>query len=155
MRTPLRCPTKLARGTMIDVMTKAPKGAKLMGNWISPKMLKLLIPPAIASCRFKTTFWPILVVSKCGTSRLLQVAGVQDCLMCHDRKKGCYICVLQHNLKLHKDITFTIALKYAACFSRRLDMTVSCSGNHTALARTYGLQYAGAYLLRAKPSTQR
>ena len=47
---------KLACGTMMDVMTKAPKGAKVMGNWISPKMLKLLMPPAKVSGAFQALF---------------------------------------------------------------------------------------------------
>ena len=58
MMIPLRCPMKLACGTMMDVMTKAPKGAKLMGNWISPKMLKLLMPPAMVNGGFEITFEP-------------------------------------------------------------------------------------------------
>lgn len=49
---------KLAWGTMMDVMTRAPKGAKLIGNWISPKMLKLLMPPAMVYGGFQTLYWP-------------------------------------------------------------------------------------------------
>ena len=32
---------------MTDVMTKAPNGAKLIGSCTIPKMLKLLMPPAV------------------------------------------------------------------------------------------------------------
>ena len=49
MRMPLKWPRKLARGTMMDVMTRAPKGAKLMGSSSTPNMLKLAIPPAVAN----------------------------------------------------------------------------------------------------------
>lgn len=49
---------KLACGTMMDVMTKAPKGAKLMGSWISPKMLKLLMPPARLNGEFGAILGP-------------------------------------------------------------------------------------------------
>ena len=58
MMIPLRCPMKLACGTMMDVMTKAPKGAKLIGNWISPKMLKLLMPPAMVNGVSDAIFGP-------------------------------------------------------------------------------------------------
>ena len=42
---------KLTLGTMMEVMTRAPKGAKLMGSSSTPKMLKLAMPPA-AACHF-------------------------------------------------------------------------------------------------------
>ena len=47
----------------MEVMTKAPKGAKLIGNWISPKMLKLLMPPAAVHAGFEAFFWPYIMRS--------------------------------------------------------------------------------------------
>lgn len=41
---------------MTDVMTKAPNGAKLIGSCTIPKMLKLLMPPALTlQCMIETT----------------------------------------------------------------------------------------------------